>query len=70
MKVHMLVNFKNDGLQAQEQRHYDVDDSMSLKSMMDMLVTDADDIMRDYCEDEDDEEENLGGTEISILQLW
>lgn len=70
MKIHMTVEFENDGLNASTSRDYEFEDNMTLKQLMDILTTDADTAMLDYCEDEYDEEENLGGTKISIEDIW
>lgn len=70
MQIHMRVRFENDGLNATVIRCYDFDDTMTLKEMNRILLVDADNAMLDFCEDEYDEEENLGFTKISIEEMW
>lgn len=70
MKIHMTVRFENEGLNAVVSRHYAFDDTMTLGELRRVLLVDADNAMLDFCEDEYDEEENLGGTKISIEEMW
>ena len=70
MKINMAVRFENEGLNAAVSRHYEFDDSMTLKDLNIRLLCEADLAMLDYCENEDDEEEYLGDTKISIEEMW
>lgn len=60
--------FENSALSASVTQEYEVEDNTPIKEIYKMLIEDADDFMLDYCEDEEDEE-NMGGTYITITDL-
>ena len=70
MKLHFDVTFENAGLNALVEESVEYDDNLTLKEVHMDLLRRADEAMLDYCDDEEDEEQNLGGTTITIANIW